>query len=248
MVEAAGRLLLIDCGFSLAETRRRLARLGVTLDDLDALLITHEHGDHCRGALQLAQRTGIPLLATPGTARGLPVGSIKLEDCNFQPLQTGDWFHLDPELAILPVAVSHDAREPSQFVIEGDGCRFGILTDLGEITPTVAEAYAQCDVLWLEANHDLESLLAGPYHERLKQRVAGALGHLNNVQVADFVARELNQQRLQHLVLCHLSETNNSPALALAAVSQALAFGQQRIRIADQENGLDWIEVSRPVI
>jgi phosphoribosyl 1,2-cyclic phosphodiesterase len=235
-VEWAQGSLLIDCGFSVRETELRMTRLGKSVRDLTAVLVTHEHSDHIKGVAALARRYDLPVYMTPGTYHSRDLGSLP----KLNLIHAYTPFQLDG-LAIKPVAVPHDAREPSQFVFEYAGLRLGILTDLGSITPHVEEAYQDCDAILLEANHDPFMLASGPYPHSLKQRVGGQWGHLSNQQAAGFLQR-IDTRRLQHLVVAHISQKNNSLGMARAAlepVTQAI----KQVTYACQDQGFDWLAV-----
>lgn len=230
--------LMVDNGFSVSETERRLARLRTEPESVSALLVTHEHGDHISGVSRFAAKYDIPVWMTPGCYafaqyKGLPnAGLLMLSE----PLVIGD-------LEVLPVAVPHDSREPAQYVFSDGARRFGLLTDLGRITPHVIECYSGLDALMLEANHDTEMLANGPYPHRLKRRVAGNYGHLSNGQAADLLAAA-DVSRLQHIVAAHLSEHNNRPELAQQALAAALGCEEEWVGIAHQDDGLDWRQVA----
>lgn len=241
LITTGAGAVLIDCGFSMRETLARLASIGMSADDLDAVLVTHEHGDHVRGVAALCRRYRVPVYASRGTIAALDAGRYALHGCQVYPLETGQAFRAGP-FSCQPVPVPHDAREPCQYVLESGGRRLGVLSDLGSLTPTVVEHYAECDALMLETNHDLQLLQQGPYPPSLKRRVGGALGHLNNAQSATLL-RHCNVDRLQHLVLSHLSEQNNTPDHALAAVQTVVVHGQERIQVASQHQGVDWLEL-----
>ncbi|MDE2234789.1 MAG: MBL fold metallo-hydrolase [Gammaproteobacteria bacterium] len=241
LVECGDTIVMVDCGFSATETRARLARLGLEPDDISVLLITHEHSDHVNGAARFAGRHEIPVWCTRGT----------LAACARAGLQSAETF--DPQLQldlgdlqIVPLTVPHDAREPTQFTITDGLHKLGILTDTGSITDHIRRRLADCDALILECNHDSEMLEYGPYPEPLKARVGGPLGHLSNAQAAELLA-DLDCGALQHLVAAHLSEKNNTPALARAALAGALNCELQWIQVASQDSGLDWRELLTPV-
>jgi phosphoribosyl 1,2-cyclic phosphodiesterase len=143
---------------------------------------------------------------------------------------------------IEPFPVPHDATEPTQFVFSDGEVRLGILTDTGSSTSHIEKILSNCDALALECNHDSRMLERGPYPPALKRRVASELGHLSNVEASQLLSN-LDQGRLQHVVAVHLSETNNSPALAQAALASAMGCGTDRIYVADQEEGLDWCTI-----
>ncbi len=237
VIEVKGTLLLLDNGFTIAQTEQRLARLGKTPQDLSAIIVTHEHGDHIKGVGPFARRHNTPVWMTPGTARAGRAG--RLPELNLfnshQKFAIGD-------LELTPFPVPHDAHEPAQFVF-GDGQRrLGILTDVGCWTPHIEQQLSGCDALMLECNHDSDMLHGGPYPPSLKQRVGGRHGHLSNVQSAELLGR-LKNGKLQHLVAAHLSEKNNRPQLAQQALAEVLGCERDWIAVADQEQGLDWREV-----
>lgn len=235
-MEWAQGSLLIDCGFSVRETELRLARLGKSARDLAAILVTHEHSDHIKGVAALARRYDLPVYMTPGTFHSRDLGSLP----KLNLIHAYAAFELFG-LQVKPVAVPHDAREPSQFVFEYAGLRLGILTDLGSITPHVEEAYQGCDAILLEANHDPFMLASGPYPYSLKQRVGGQWGHLSNQQAAGFLQR-IDTRRLQHLVVAHISQKNNSLEAARAALEPVVQAVKQ-VTYACQDQGFDWLVV-----
>jgi phosphoribosyl 1,2-cyclic phosphodiesterase len=240
VVEAHNTRLLLDCGFSLGETLRRLARLGLAPEQLSGILVTHEHDDHVGGVARLARKLGLPVWLTPGTLRGLEGLFAGMEGLHllegYAPLCIGD-------LEVHPFPVPHDAREPAQYVF-GDGVRrLGVLTDTGCVTPVMVRMLNACDALVLESNHDPELLAAGDYPLALKQRIAGRLGHLDNAQAAALLDA-LDCSRLQHLVAAHLSQSNNRPDLAREALAGPLGCAPDWVAIADQDSGLDWRQVA----
>jgi len=237
LIEAEGTRLLIDCGFSIKETVKRLQRFDLSPDDIDALLVTHEHGDHLRGVAPLARRYKFPVWMTHGTyraGRDVKIPNLKLFHAH-QDFQIG-------ALSIQPFPVPHDAAEPCQFVFEHKKQRLGVLTDLGSITPFVVENLSGCDALLLECNHDRDMLRNGPYPNYLQARVGGDYGHLENSQAADLLQR-MDRSRLKKLALGHLSEKNNRPELALAAI-QAVVGQPKWLSVLDQAQGIDWQEVT----
>ncbi len=236
LLETAAGCLLIDCGFTLRETERRMARLGRSPEQLLAILVTHEHSDHIKGVMPLARKYQLPVYSSFGTAQYREMGLSPL----WRGLQLGRAQHIG-ELEVSPVAVPHDAREPCQFLFRHRKKTFGLLTDLGSITPFVREHYQHCDALLLECNHDVAMLQVGPYPASLKRRVGGDWGHLNNAQAASLLESSC-VERLQHVVMAHLSEQNNTPALARAALAPVLDRSQALLS-ADQETGFDWLEI-----
>jgi len=237
LVRKNATCLLVDNGFSVKETEVRLTRLGGDAEQLTAILVTHEHGDHIRGVGPLARKYGIPVWTTRGTASHVGLGELPILhyiDVH-QPLELDD-------IEVQPFPVPHDAREPCQFAF-GDGARrLGILTDTGSTTSHILEQLSGCDALMLECNHDTAMLMNGSYPESLKARVGGRFGHLSNAQAAELLT-QLDTHRLQHLVAAHLSEQNNTPDLACCALSDVLNCEPDWITVAQQDSGLDWREI-----
>lgn len=240
LIQTDTTLVLVDCGFAARELERRCVGLDVSLDQLDAILVTHEHGDHQRGVGPVARRYQVPVWLSPGTARSTKLGELPARHfINLQaPAMTlGD-------MAITPVAVPHDAREPVQFIFRHAGHSVGMLTDLGHITPHVQASYAALDAILLEANHDTQMLAKGPYPPALQARVGGDYGHLNNQQAAEFLSK-VQLQQIQYIVIAHLSEQNNQPAIAretLCAVDERI---EARLSILQQASPSDWYTLSK---
>lgn len=237
LVEWSAGTLLIDCGFSVKETEQRLGRFNKHPQDLLAVLVTHEHSDHIKGVAALARRYKLPVYMTRGTWHSRDLGALP----DLRLIEAYAPFELHG-LRVIPVAVPHDAREPSQYVFEYAGTRLGILTDLGSITPHVEACYQNLDAMILEANHDPIMLASGPYPPSLKQRVGGHWGHLSNQQAAGFLQR-LDCERLQHLVVAHISQQNNSLAMAQATLAPVITTVKQ-VTYACQNEGFDWLSVS----
>ena len=236
LVSSGDTHVLVDCGFSLRETERRLARLGVTADQLSAVLVTHEHADHVHGVGLLARRYNVPVYLSRGTLRGL---RKPLEATEF--LAANDTFAVGA-LSIKAVGVTHDALEPLQYVFSDGRRRLGVLTDLGCYDAVLLEHYRGLDALMIEANHCRDLLARGHYPVFLKQRVGGDYGHLNNHQAANLVA-ELGWENLQHLVLAHLIRKNNLPQLARQCFVDTLGCDPDWLQVANQDCGLDWREI-----
>jgi phosphoribosyl 1,2-cyclic phosphodiesterase len=239
LVEVADTRILLDCGFGLNEARARLSRLGLEFGDLDAILITHEHDDHAGGVARLARRYDLAVYLTYGTLGAMGADGETLPRTviidNHSPFTVGD-------IEVRPYPVPHDAREPAQFVFGDGNVRLGVLTDTGEATPHIAQMLSGLDALMIECNHDREMLASGPYPARLKERIAGRLGHLDNGATAELV-RGIDCGRLQHVIAAHLSQQNNTPELARAALAGALNCASEWITIATQDEGFAWREI-----
>jgi phosphoribosyl 1,2-cyclic phosphodiesterase len=212
--------LLVDAGLPRNEIENRLCRVdaGLSVAQLDAILLTHDHNDHAGCAPSL----GRPIVATAGTARALELASAGVP---LTTVRAGEPFSLGA-FTVRAVALPHDAEEPVGYVVEADGARAGILTDCGHDAPEVAAGFAGCDVLVLECNYDATMLRYGPYPPSLKRRVGGRLGHLSNDQAASLLKQMIKLARPPKLVVAaHLSQANNRPQLAKSALDRVLGRG-----------------------
>lgn len=251
LLETEHTTLLIDAGLGRREMLRRFEALGRSRPErVDAILVTHEHSDHCSGLAQLARDWKCPAYLTQPTYRELQKiyadGALeaeaprkpKLERVEF--VRPGSRFEIG-DVEISPFAIPHDAADPVGYAFRSNGAKVAIVTDLGYMPELVKHHLREADFLILESNHDLEMLKVGPYPWYIKQRVMSRTGHLSNTVVSDFLAdSEVFDGRARHLVLAHLSEQNNTPDLAQISAEQALAsrpaefgFGG-RLHIASQ--------------
>ncbi|MCS7234970.1 MAG: MBL fold metallo-hydrolase [Armatimonadota bacterium] len=216
-VEVEGAALLVDAGLPAEALLRRMAETGCAAGSLVAILLTHEHDDHARGAAALARTLGVPVLANEATLRAcgwsctVPCERIP----NLQSVRVGSW-------TVEAVPVPHDATDPVAFVLEAAGTRVAVATDLGDVGEDLVERARGCDVVLLEANYDLRLLGVSPYPWFVKNRILGRTGHLSNDTAAAAAVR-LNAGRPQRFVLLHVSEVNNLAPLARDVVAEALA-------------------------
>lgn len=239
VVQAGRTTVMVDCGFGPREAARRLVRLGLAAEGLDAILVTHEHRDHGRGVARLAAKARCPVWLSHGChamleAAGVAPTSARILE-GLAPFDLGD-------LQVTPYPVPHDAREPLHFTFTDGARRFGLLTDAGHVTTHIEATLSGCDALALECNHDVAMLRAGTYPVALQRRILGPYGHLDNVAAATLLAR-IAGAGLKHVVAAHLSEHNNAPELARAALAGALGCEDAWVGVADQETGLDWREI-----
>ncbi len=238
LVEAGSTRVLIDAGFGPREMSRRLERLGLTADAVDAVLVTHEHTDHIGGAFSCARRFGWSVALTHGTLAASRDVDV---DARITIIDSHDAFSVG-DVSIQPFPVPHDAREPVQFILADGVRRLGVLTDAGHVTPHMIAMLDGCDALVLECNHDAGMLEQGRYPQALKRRIGGLWGHLDNAAAASLLSR-IGVSKLQHVVAAHLSEENNSPMLAQVALSAVLGCAQDWIGIATQNEGFSWREI-----
>lgn len=231
VVALDGKVFLIDCGFTLKQAEQRLARLGLSGGDLTAILVTHEHSDHIGGVAALSHKYSIDVHASYGTLK------YDLRGARTIPFDGDSPFEIDG-VAINPVCVPHDAREPTAFVLQSDDETIGILSDLGTVTSHVFNEFQGCTHALVEANHDPMMLARGSYPARLKRRVGADYGHLSNEQAYGLLNRIAHPEL--HVVIGHVSEQNNSLDVlkeGLLPLDNSLAS----LQIATQNNGFDWI-------
>jgi len=232
--DAAPTRLLVDAGLSKRETERRLAaRRCAPLDAIDAVIITHDHGDHAAAA----RRLGRPILATAATAAAAGVDAA-------HTLVAGTTTYVGA-LALHAVALPHDADDAIGLLVSDGDVTIGLLTDCGHPDPRLAGAFSGCDVLLLEANHEPSLLRSGPYPSSLKRRIAGPRGHLSNAESALLLQQLLAAGPAPRVVVAaHLSEVNNRPQLARRALERVVGR-RSRVVVATQAEGAPAITVDQ---
>ena len=237
VVESGKTRILVDAGLSAKEIEKRLATRGIEANSIRAIFVTHEHGDHSVGALTFAARFGCSLFATAGTAAALGLEGnlfspfVRMESCREGTI--GD-------IGFRPLGTPHDSNESVAYAFELGDARVVIASDLGHVQREFLDFLRGATTLLLEFNHDEDMLRDGPYTWPLKQRIAGAWGHLSNRQSAEAVSRTAGD-RLKRVVATHLSRSNNTPALALAALGSALEVAESGATYgaADQFDGFE---------
>jgi phosphoribosyl 1,2-cyclic phosphodiesterase len=270
--------LLVDAGFSERILRERLRSVGVTISQIQGILITHEHADHILGLSTIMKRYATPVVADPSTLAAIEqvftAGILRSESGALVSLETEEGIdptehiHIDDrsslhivrqnsihlavgtrcilgDIEVVSFPVSHDAVAPCGYLLSAGGCRVCVVTDSGEVTPTMLEAMNQADLLILESNHDRERLLRGPYPYALKQRILSSSGHLSNDQAAEAVLRTWRTDAVRWLWLSHLSRTNNTPKLALQSMRTRIQeakvnLGQVHISVLPHTMGAIW--------
>ena len=223
--------ILVDAGLSGIELQRRLTSRRLAPEDLDAIVVTHEHSDHVRGVGILSRRFKLPVYINQKTEEASSqLGSLH----EIRPFECGTTFNIS-NLAVHPFSISHDAEDPAGFTVGQNGTTLAIATDMGIATSMVREHLKHCALLILEANHDPQMLQAGPYPWPLKQRIQSRVGHLSNSESKKLL-NELQHENLRHVILAHLSEINNTPQKAFDEVAQALTRCNAQLMVADQYN------------
>ncbi len=239
VVEAGDTTILIDCGLSVRRLTARATALGVDLSTLDAVVVTHEHGDHIGGVGALARRYGLAVYMTHGTR--VAAGFESDRRFALTEISPHETFAIGG-LELHPAPVPHDAKEPCQFVVESESRRLGILTDLGSDTRHIQQHFADCCALVLEFNHDLELLSGCEYPESVKDRIAGRLGHFNNGQAATLLG-SLKSSRLRHVLGAHVSARANNVNLVRESLAAVLDDSGTSWDVAAQDTATPWIEV-----
>lgn len=200
--------VLIDVGISCRETEKRMKELGLSINLVKGIFISHEHTDHTKGVSTLAHKYNLPVYITTATAKHGPrlIKHLSKTFTADQPIPVGD-------LLITPFVKKHDAVDPHSFIISCNGITAGVFTDIGDVCKQVIHYFKQCHAVFLESNYDEEMLEKGNYPVYLKNRIRGGLGHLSNRQALELFIK-YRPSFMSHLVLSHLSRENNTPQLA----------------------------------
>jgi phosphoribosyl 1,2-cyclic phosphodiesterase len=238
VAEAAGSVVLVDCGLALTETERRLARLGLEPSRVSAILVTHEHGDHACGAFDFAAAHRVSVYLTHGTLAALRAEGKVLDGVPLVLVNGRQSFFVDG-IQLLPFTVPHDAREPVQYVLSDGAAKLGVVTDVGISTAHVEKMLSGLDALVLECNYDYDMLWNGGYPRWLKERIGGPFGHLDNRE-SERLLGAIDCSRLKHVIGAHLSQQNNRPELARAALARGLGCEERWVSLATQDDGFGW--------
>ena len=218
MLRTGRTCILVDAGLSRTATFERLAQAGEDPEQIDAIIITHEHCDHVAGLVSLARKLRIPVFLSRLTAPAIAWGEFQPEVEHFQ---AGTRFTIG-DIEVDSFTIPHDAADPVGFTFRAEGVKIGVVTDLGYIPDSIRFHLRGVDVLMMESNHDLDMLKVGPYPWSVKQRVMGRNGHLSNEVTCEFIRRDLDSS-VHTLILGHLSENNNHPEIVRLMAHQALA-------------------------
>lgn len=239
IAESGGTAVLIDAGLSYLRLRRELAILGIDPTRIAAILLTHEHADHCGEASSIARRLGCPIYATKRTLQVL--GPFLKGGEELRPFETRERLVIG-KLNIGSFPVFHDAVDPCGYLVRDGEHSLGLATDLGVVSRAILDSLAACDTVILESNHDLEMLRNGPYSWELKQRIRSQIGHLSNQAAGEALAELARGGRLQTALLAHLSQYNNRPELALETVQNCLN-GRIDVLLTSQDRRSELLEL-----
>ena len=234
--------VLVDNGLSFRQLLLRVQGLGESLDNLSAVFITHEHGDHVNGAGILARKLNVPVFMTRRTASALPpkLGLIP----RLEVFDAGDDLSIG-DLTLSSFSVTHDAADPVSYVVRNGGACLGMATDLGRVTALVRQRLAGCHALVLESNYCPLMLRRGPYPPAIQQRIHGAQGHLSNADMNSLL-KQLLHDGLRLVVLVHVSRENNSEDLAYRMAAQVLKHHPAELMIAQQDRPTPLFHVHAP--
>jgi phosphoribosyl 1,2-cyclic phosphodiesterase len=221
--------VLVDAGISCRETEKRMNRLGLSIEKVKAVFISHEHSDHINGLEVLSKKYRLPVYITPKTLINsrLALNEIFIRTFSaYVPVDIG-------KLTVFGFPKRHDAQDPHSFVVSGNGVNIGVLTDIGSVCKDVKENFAQCHAVFLEANYDQQMLAEGNYPHHLKKRISGNHGHLSNNQALDLFIKH-KPVYMSHVLLSHLSKDNNCPDKALRLFSEKA--GKTHVSVASRYN------------
>jgi phosphoribosyl 1,2-cyclic phosphodiesterase len=262
LVATSATRILVDAGLSGRETFKRLRALAdradgrsadrsdLRVDDISAILITHEHSDHVAGLQRLATKLNVPVFLTAPTHHAWNRAVRDAEGAipelpKSEHFSAGRGFRIG-DIEVMPFTIPHDAIDPVGFTFRAEGVKIGFATDLGYMPASVRDHLRGCSILVMESNHDVEMLRSGPYPWSVKQRVMSRVGHLSNQALAEFFSSDYDGGA-EYLVLAHLSEQNNHPEIARAAAEQALGGRQglwhNRVLLATQAEVLESIRL-----
>ncbi len=240
LVKDGDTILLIDVGFTYRELSKRLEKISIDIEKISGILLTHEHQDHIKGLKILLKKIQIPLYLTSGTLNSIPF-DLKTK---IEVIKGGEDFQIG-SILISPFSIMHDAKEPISFSFSNGRKKIGFASDLGKVTLLVLEKLKGSNLLAIEANHDENLLINGPYHYRLKERIKSTYGHLSNKDAAEAI-KSLLTPHLKYILPIHLSEINNEPNLVKYYVEEILRiYSMDKVSciISSQKEVIPFLEV-----
>lgn len=241
--------VLVDAGLSCRETEKRMRRLGLKMETVRAIFISHEHGDHIKGIEGIVSKYKLPVYITAPT---LHHGKLRISDLYVRAFKPLEPIHIG-ELAVLAFPKQHDAADPHSFIVTGNGVNVGVFTDIGTPCRHVIEHFKQCHAIFLEANYDDEMLSRGKYPIHLQRRISSDHGHLSNAQALKLFA-DHRPSFMSHVFLSHLSRDNNDPELVLQMfaayatttnITVASRYHEMEVRIISSSDSTGIIPVKK---
>lgn len=229
--------VLVDVGISCREVEKRMLRLGLNMQKIKAIFISHEHSDHIKGLEVLAKKYKLPVYITDATLNNSRLnlsGQLVYTFKSYQTIMVGD-------LAVVPFSKFHDAADPYSFMVTGNGVNIGVFTDLGHCCENVVRNFKHCHAIFLEANYDEKLLEQGAYPYHLKKRIKSGHGHLSNTQALELVKYH-KPAFMSHLILSHLSKDNNCPILVKDLFTQHA--GNTNVIVASRYNETDLFHIT----
>lgn len=230
LVASHGVKILVDNGLTFRQLNLRAAEVGESLDDLTAVVVTHEHGDHVNGLRVLSRKLGVPIFMTPGTYENLPVRLRDIEGVNL--FEAGDTLRFNG-VQLNSFSISHDAADPVSYVVDSNGVRLGMASDVGHVSNLVRQRLMGCNGLVLESNYCPEMLLHSAYPPAIRQRIDSRFGHLSNADACSLL-KTMIHDALSLVVLMHISEQNNTPERVRDMVSMVMRGHPAKIHLAEQ--------------
>lgn len=224
-VQSENTNILVDAGESGKKIINALSSINVSIESLDAIVVTHEHIDHVKSIGTLSQKYNIPVYATKQTWSAMPLQSSKIDSKLQRTFSSSTSFYIN-DLELHPFSIPHDAIDPCGFTILKDNKQISIATDLGHVTSEIINNLLDSSFILLEANYDPEILKFSKYPYYLKQRISGNNGHLSNLDASNLIFKLLNNKKLNSVMLGHLSKENNFPELAYKTIVDELIYNK----------------------
>ncbi len=235
-IDSGEKKILIDAGCGIRTAAKKLAELNTSLDEIDAVFITHEHTDHIKGLQSITKKYRIPIIANKKTLYAIKASIPSIDEGSLIELPTGATA-VNGNLTIKSVKTNHDAAESVGYLIKADTKTIGVFTDLGDFNPEIIDALSECETAVLEANHDLEMLMNGTYPFPLKERILGQNGHLSNIQCAELICKAA-EGNMKNVILAHLSKENNTPTIAYVTIADRIESAGKEVFSCQCNDGI----------
>lgn len=235
-IDSGEKKILIDAGYGIRNISKSLAELNTSLENIDAVFITHEHSDHIKGLQSITNKHKIPIIANRKTLDAIKAAVPMIDDDCLVELPTGATA-INGNITVKSVKTNHDAAESVGYLIKTEGKTLGVFTDLGDFNQTIVDALFECETAVIEANHDIEMLMNGPYPLPLKERILGQFGHLSNIQSAELICKA-SKGKLKNVILSHLSKENNTPMLSYVTIADRIEATGKEVFSCQCDDGI----------